>query len=195
MKRMLPLLAISLLFVLFTSSLVYWLMMKGLEPDSLEESPGEVSTIENSSSGSTTTAGQVQTIASASKPNPPPPSVFWSELTYQLFSLEQERVEFISTLLEKFPPLQEQLVELPPPPNEERTVVENTEEVNFVSLSAPSSPPVDLNDTTEHPLIEPEQGWTTIGQQVIELEQLRESIIALIASKVEIERHPSTTLP
>lgn len=175
---------LMLIIALLIAGAVTWLIATPLFTKPSPPPPSE----DASTSPATTAAIQSKTATESSgknklkpteeppKPAPPPAEVYWSVLSGQLLGLEQERVAILNLLGQKSPqPL--------PEPKSEETQHHEPEKItqkqnnNDSETSWLSTPKTIQKDT--------EISWTTVSQQLLELEQERERTFSLLANKIK----------
>jgi len=111
---------------------------------------------------------------------PPPPEVYWSVLTAQLFELEQERTNLLNLFQPPLPlPRVDNLktvvtpVPISPPKETQLTETKELSKFKSATMSSPPLPP---------PASQPDITWTTVGNQLLELEQQREQTLTVLAN-------------
>jgi hypothetical protein len=174
-----------LIIALLIAGAVTWLIAT---PFLTKPSPPPPPSEDATTSPATTTQSKTATESSTSSKNklkpaeeppklaPPPPEVYWSILSQQLLDLEQERVTILNLLGQKSPlPL--------PEPKSEETQHNEPEKITIQkqdnnSETAWLSTPKTVQTNTEI-------SWTTVSQQLLELEQERERTLSLLANKIK----------
>lgn len=111
---------------------------------------------------------------------PPPPEVYWSVLTAQVFELEQERTNVLNLFQPPLPlPRVDNLktvvtpMPISPPKEIQPTEIKELSKSKPAMMSSPTLPP---------PVLKPDITWTTVGNQLLELEQQREKTLAVLAN-------------
>ncbi len=182
-RFVLPMIPILVIIFIIAAPLA-WLIAPSPTIHSKSRPPVSTTTSESSSEESASTqevseAESDQRILKPSLPEeakPLPPNVYWSVLTQQLLDLETERAAIIELLAEQLPPPSQSN-----PDQIQNNVTASEEKValakTMTTTSEPSVPPP--------PAVGTETTWTTIGQQLLELEKQRESAMMAVANKLK----------
>jgi len=104
---------------------------------------------------------------------PPPPEVYWSVLTKQVFELEQERTNVLNLFQPPLPLKPKTITPIAPPKEIQPTEIKELSKSKPAMMSSPTLPP---------PVLKPDITWTTVGNQLLELEQQREKTLAVLAN-------------
>jgi hypothetical protein len=173
---------LMLIIAILIAGAVTWLIATSLftkpsPPPSEDASTSPATATESKTATDSSSKNQLKPAEEPLKPAPPPPEVYWSVISGQLLELEQERVAFLSLLGQKSPQ------PLPEP---------NSDETQHHELEKITQKPKDNNDSEASWLStpktvqkDPEISWTTVSQQLLELEQQREQTFTLLANKIK----------
>lgn len=182
-RFVLPMIPILVIIFIIAAPLA-WLIAPSPTTQSKSHPPvstatSEANTEESASTPEISKAENDQRIPKPSLPEeekPLPPNVYWSVLTQQLLDLETERAAIIELLAKQLPP--------PSPSNPDQIQNDVTAPEEKVALAKTMTTTPELS-VPPPPAVGTEITWTTIGQQVLELEKQRESATTAVANKLK----------